>query len=461
MSGQATLVMRDVPRQWAASTPEEFDALSTAHAWKHCHVGLFDVDGVFREKRVPLAVARDYVHHGWSFIDALPYWNAAERCTQDLPFVGENCGLDLASVRPYPFEASSALVVADYAGPSRRLSARVKLSEQVARAASLGFRVSASTELEFIVLDETAETLRKKAFSELITHAQHNRCWSGYMLATDAELLAQYETVLAAGDVPLHHYCAELGPGCLEIALPQRSVMHAADDAALGRLFTKAFFQRRGLTASFMAKLSDDHPGLGGHPILSLFDLTSGAASFFDATRPHGLSEVLRGFVAGVLAVLPEVTALFAHTTNAYRRYAPGNWAPRTATWGIENYTCGLRVVTGRPEDVRIEFRLPGADMNPHATFAALLAAGLDGIEERLEPPLPCAAIGRDAGNDAGRRLPRGLLEAADAFAASAFARRHFGDAFVSHFAETRIREAEEMRRHVSSFERARYLHTV
>ena len=208
-----------------------------------------------------------------------------------------------------------------------------------------------------------------------------------------------------------------------------------------------------------MAQLSDQHPGLGGHPIVSLRDRASGAAVFDDGQG--GLSRIGRQFIAGVLHALPELMPMFAGNVNSFRRYVPGNWAPRTATWGIGNYTCALRVVTGSPDECRIEFRLPGADTNPHLAFAMLLGAGLDGIERGLEAPPATEDIGRALVHEAIGPLPRTLLEAAERMRASALARRLFGTAFVDHYTTACIDEDTLMRRHVDAFERRRYLHHV
>ena len=424
------------------------------------HAGLFDLDGVFREKRLPAELATRYLAEGWSFIDALPFWGPNDALRGDRAWRSEPCALDEHSVRPYPFEADAALVIADYTGPSRALSPRAILASQLERAAGMGLVAIGASEFEFIILAESAASVVRKRHEGLETYGQENRCWSGYFPATAAELLAEYDAMLGAGGIPLHHWCSELGPGCLEAALPPRPLLRADDDAALFKLFTKAFFTQRELTASFMAQLTDAHPGLGGHPIVSLTDL-AGAPLLADPERTTGLSPVGEAFVAGLLHGMPDLMAMFAGTVNAYRRYAPGNWAPRTATWGRDNYTCGVRVVTTPAAEARVEFRLPGADMNPHLAFAMFLGAGLHGVETGLALPPETRDIGRTLVHEAIGPLPRTLLEAAERFAASSLSRRLFGDAFVDHYAASRIAEDEAMRRHVAAFERERYLFHV
>lgn len=453
--------MNTTPLNWSAASGTALSDILERERIEFVHAGIFDTEGVFREKRLPVALARRYLAEGWSFIDALPYWGPNDTVRADRAYRSEACQLDVASLRPYPFEPHAALLVADYTGDSAALSPRALLAAQIARAHQLGFEPLGASEFEFIILDETPATLSAKNFDQLQTLAQENCCWSGLYPAAGAEFLRDYDHCLRAGDIPLHHLCSELGPGCLEAALPVRQLATAADDAALFKLFTKAFCIQRSLTASFMAQLSDTHPGLGGHPSLSLRTRTTDVAAFHAADDPRGISIVCRQFIAGILQALPELMPMFASTVNAYRRYVPGNWAPRTATWGLGNYTCGLRVVAGAPDDCRIEFRLPGADTNPHLAFALMLGAGLRGIEQNLQPPPETTDIGREFVHPAIGPLPRSLLEAAERMQRSTLAADLFGAEFVTHFTQSCIQEDITMRRHVAAFERKRYLHHV
>jgi glutamine synthetase len=282
-----------------------------------------------------------------------------------------------------------------------------------------------------------------------------NRCWSALTPATEAEVLAGLTDTLARGSVPLDHLCCELGPGCLELATAPHPAVTSADDAALLKLFTKAFFARRGQSATFMAQLGEGFPGLGGHPTLSLRSTTDGRPVL--AETNGDLSKTATSAIAGVVALLPELAAMVAPTPNSYRRFTPGNWAPSSATWGIGNYSCGLRVVADRPGSTRLELRVPGADVAPHLGLAMFLGAVVWGIEGGLEPPPPVAAPvdGRLVGAPG---LPRTLGEAVDLFTDSTAAAELFGERFVAHYAASRRAEDEVCRRFVSPSERHRYL---
>jgi glutamine synthetase len=269
-------------------------------------------------------------------------------------------------------------------------------------------------------------------------------------------VLAGWTAALEDGDIAVDHICAELGPGCLELALEHGPARRAADDAAWAKIFTKAFFAQRELVATFMAQVSDAFPGLGGHPSLSLRSTGGGDPAL---ARPDGtLSPIGLSAIAGVVTLLPELLVMAVPTPNSFRRFGPGNWAPSTATWGIGNYSCALRVVADRPDATRLELRIPGADTSPHLCTAMMLGAAAWGIEQGLEPPPPVPAP-LDARIDSSvRPLPRDLIEATQWFSASAAATALFGSDFVAHYAAGRTAEAHAGNRFVSAQERLRYL---
>jgi glutamine synthetase len=250
-----------------------------------------------------------------------------------------------------------------------------------------------------------------------------------------------------------------LGPGCLELATEHRPADRAADDTAWGKLFTKAYFAQRSLVATFMAQVSDGFPGLGGHPSASFRSTEDGSPVL---AEPDGtLSKTALAAIAGVTALLPELLVMAAPYPNSYRRFGPGNWAPSTATWGIGNYSCALRVVADDPESARLELRIPGSDTSPHLCTAMVLGAAAWGIEQGLEPPPPVQPPQDGRERECGRPLPRDLVEAARRFSESTVARALFGPRFVAHYAAGRMAEADACNRFVSAQERQRYLRNV
>jgi glutamine synthetase len=421
------------------------------------HLAIPDTSGTLRQKRFPVERAARLWRDGWSFIDAIQWWDPADGVAAHRGWVQEPADVDPSSLRAFPFEDHAAVALADFTGPLGELSPRAVLRRLVDRALGQGLVARLAFEIEVIILRETADALAAGGHRVLRAEASANRCWSALTPATHGELLAGLDATLAAGGVPLDHLCSELGPGCLELATAPAGPVEAADDLAFLKLYTKAFCHLRGGTASFMAKLSEDFPGLGGHPVLSLHDARTGR----DVLAGDPLSTVGERAVAGIVRSLPELTLLAAPTTNSYRRLAPGNWAPRTATWGIGNYTCGLRVVRPRAGATRLELRVPGADVNPWLAAVLALGGALWGIERELHPPPPVDGPAREVSHEGIGELPRTLREAALRFAGSATARELCGDSFVDHYAATRIEEDRVVGLHVPAHERARYLSQV
>jgi len=212
--------------------------------------------------------------------------------------------------------------------------------------------------------------------------------------------------------------------------------------------------------ATFMAKWSRDWPGQSGHLHVSLAD-REGRPLFHDAGKPHHISDLMRWFIGGQQALMPELLAMVAGTVNSYARLIPGFWAPTDATWGIDNRTCALRAIPGSPQSQRVEYRVAAADINPYVALAAALGSGLWGIEQRIEPDPPVEGNAYARSYPKKRQLPRTLWDAAQRLKASRAARALFGDAFVDHFAATREWEEREFRKAITDWELARYFEII
>jgi len=260
--------------------------------------------------------------------------------------------------------------------------------------------------------------------------------------------------------LPLEGLHTETGPGVIEAALQYSNALEAGDRAALFKTFAKIFSQKRGLMATFMAKWSRDWPGQSGHLHVSLQE-ASGKAAFHDSDRPHGISQIMRHFIGGQAALMPEFLAMVAPTVNSYRRLIPGFWAPTVAAWGVENRTCALRAIPGSPASQRIEYRIAAADINPYIALAAAIGSGLWGIENAIEPDEPVVGNAYERSFPARRQLPTSLGEAARKLDRSKPAREIFGAAFVEHYAATRDWEDREARKAITDWELARYFEII
>jgi len=437
----------------AAQEAGQLGSLWEEHRVSAVHLGLFDASGVLRQKRLSTAAATRALEEGWSFIDAIQWWDAADGNWRGAGSTHQSAVVDLHSLRPYPFEPDALLLLAEFDGPLAERSPRAQLARMVARVRAAGLVAEVGWEYECIVLEDAGlsgphPTPPRPAMTA-------NRCWSARTLAGEADTLRALDALLATGSVPLDHSCAELGPGCLELATAPTGALRSADEAALAKLYTKAFFDRRGLTATFMAQLGEDFPGLGGHPTVT-FRAPDGSALGTDATgRPDG---PVPAAIAGVVALLPELFPMVAATPNAYRRFAPGNWAPASATWGHGNYSCALRVVGEPAGPVRLELRAAGADVSPHHCLAMVLGAVAWGVEHDLVPPPPVAPPLDGRLVEGAVRFPRTLAEATDRFEVSEAACELFGGTFVSHLSGACRAEDAACRRLVPAGERTRYL---
>ncbi len=233
--------------------------------------------------------------------------------------------------------------------------------------------------------------------------------------------------------------------------------LSAADDAFLFKSGVKEVAAQHDLLAAFMAKPNTAWPGSSCHVHTSLRD-DSDSGCFYDPAAPMGLSVTARHFVGGVLDAMADFTALMAPTPNSYRRLMPHCWAGNTATWGVDNRSTGVRVISDGPDGTRVEHRQPGADCNPYLAAAAALAAGLHGIEHGIEPSKAATDDVYRRAHDESTALPTTLGEAIESLEASTVARQWFGDDFVDHFATIKRAEVSAQSVAVTDWEVSRYL---
>ncbi|MFT4583742.1 MAG: glutamine synthetase [Gammaproteobacteria bacterium] len=422
------------------------------------HVGIVDLFGTLRERRIAVSDLPAVLGSNATFANVLPHWSAAEEVLSDGPFGGEEISIDFSSLRRYPFEARACLVFADYTGPLAALSPRRVLQTQLENLRRRGWNAQAAFESEFIVLEETASSLRESDFANVTPYAVDNRCWSGDSAATHADLVSELAALLADGEVSPLAIGLELGPGCLEATLRHGDPLRAADDQIAFKLFTKAFCRRRGLTASFMAQLGADFPGLSQHVHVSVTDQDT-SKNLFPADA--GMSELFRQFVAGLLALMPDSMPFTHANPNSYRRIAPGNWAPKSPTWAEQNYAAAVRVVMQPAASCRLEYRLPGADANPYLNLAFVLGAGLWGVDRELTLTPAFQGGSPDSLAHSDVRLPHDLYSALERLKGSDAAASIWGETFINYLCKMLAHEEAVLRRHTSAAERARYLEIV
>jgi len=476
-TARQTRVPRAAPRQRAEpqrrrETALTLDALRRAFAERAISVvklGGFDVDGVFRGKYVSPEKFFSAAKHGLGFCDVIFGWDSGDALLDNTRLTGWHTGfpdaparIDLGTFRSIPWEPGTAAFLLDWldeSGEPHPASPRGLLQRVVRRAHEMGFAPKFSAEYEFFLFRETPESVRGKGFRDLRPLSPGMFGYSWLRASENAELVHAIVDGCSAFGVPIEGIHTETGPGVYEAAIAYDDILEAADRAALFKTAVKEICARHGVMACFMAKWNAALPGCSGHVHQSLWDLSGERNLFADPRADRGMSKVMRHFLAGQLTLMPELTALVSPTINSYKRYVPGVWAPLNATWGIENRTCALRVIgCGDARAIRIEHRQPAADMNPYVAMAALLAAGLYGIERELEP---AQAIQADATASRAPELPRSLEEAAERLARSAVAREILGDEFVDHYLRTRDWEVRQYRLAVTDWELARYFEII
>ena len=332
---------------------------------------------------------------------------------------------DLATLRRIPWLEATALVLCDvlwHDGSPVEPSPRQVLTAQMDRAAALGYTPMTGSELEFYLLRETYEEAWAQRYEDLTPSVPYILDY--HILATtyDEDLIRQIRNGMHGAGIKVETSKGEAWPGQHEINFRFSDALTMADNHVIYKNGAKEIAHLNGCSLTFMAKPREDWIGNSCHVHSSLW--ADGKNVFADE------SPTFKHYLAGHIAGLRELAVFLAPTVNSYKRYAAGSWAPTTLAWGHDNRTCGFRIV-GHGGALRTETRIPGADATPYRSFAALLAAGLHGIENELElpPPLEGNAYESDA-----PRFPHSLNEAIDALDGGSLARPAFGDDVVDHY---------------------------
>jgi glutamine synthetase len=354
---------------------------------------------------------------------------------------------DMATLRRIPWLEGTALVLADVAwhdGSPVAPSPRQVLKRQVERAAEHGYTPMFGSELEFFLLKETYEEAHAKHYRDLTPSVQYILDYHILASTYDEPFIRQIRNGMEGAGIRVETSKGEAWPGQHEINFRYADALTMADNHVVYKNGAKEIAHLNGCSITFMAK--PDHTWIGNscHIHSSLW---RGDESAF-----AGETDVFKQYLAGQIAHLKELAIFLAPTINSYKRYATGSWAPTTLAWGHDNRTCGFRIV-GHGNALRAETRIPGGDVNPYLAFAALLAAGLAGIEEGLE--LPPALEGNAYESDA-ERFPHTLREATTALEAGTLARGALGDDVVDHYLNYARTEQELFDRAVTCYERER-----
>jgi glutamine synthetase len=358
---------------------------------------------------------------------------------------------DLATLRLTPWQPGTALVTADLTwldGTPVPASPRQILRRQLERLAEHGLTAWAGTELEFLVFKDTYEQAWEGGYRNLTPANQYNADYSLLATARIEPLLARIRNEMGAAGMIVESAKGECNLGQHEIAFRYDDALTTCDQHSVYKTGAKEIAAQQGVSLSFMAKYNE-REGNSCHIHLSLRNSEGTPV----CAGPDGeMSPLMRHFLAGQLAAMRELTLLYAPNINSYKRFRPGSFAPTAVAWGRDNRTCSLRVV-GHGPSLRVENRAPGGDVNPYLAVAAMIAAGLHGVEQQLEPAEPCTGNAYAADYD---HLPGTLREASGLWAGSKIAEEAFGADVVQHYLRMAEVEQDAFDTAVTDWERIR-----
>lgn len=365
---------------------------------------------------------------------------------------------DAATLRLLPWQQSAAMVICDLHhenGQPVAEAPRSVLRRQVERLASKGLLCQIASELEFFLFNTTFHDAFATGYTKLEPSSDYRIDYHTMQPTRDEPIIGALRRQMEGARVPVESSKGEWGKGQHELNFVHDQPLPMADGHVVFKQGAKEIAEQHGKCLSFMPKIFAGEAGSSCHIHVSLWE--NGANRFWDAGR-HAGSTCFRQFLGGLLRYCRELSFFFAPTINAYKRYQAQSWAPTKMAWALDNRTTGFRVV-GHGNSYRIENRMPGGDANPYLAFAAMIAAGLAGIEEGLD----CGDLYRGNAyvDPQLQGLPGSLREAADLLDASRLARAAFGDAVVDYYVHTARHEVRAFDAAVTDWERVRYFERI
>ena len=364
---------------------------------------------------------------------------------------------DLNSIRLMPWLEGTAMVMCDvldhHTHEDVPHSPRAVLKKQVARLAELGFVAKTATELEFFLFENSFDDIRKSGFRDLEPISGYNEDYHILQTTKEEEVMRPLRNHLVAAGIPIENSKGEAEAGQEELNIRYSEAMDCAEFHTIAKHATKEIAWQHGRAATFLPKWDHNRVGSSSHVHQSLWTL-DGDSAFFDSKADLSMSDTMRHYVAGLLKYAPESTYFLAPYINSYKRFAKGTFAPTKVTWSVDNRTSGFRLCGEGSKAVRMECRIGGSDINPYLAIAAQLAAGIRGLEDKLDLDPPTK--GDVYQNEKALDIPTSLRDAAELLKNSKMLRRAFGDDVVDHYVRAATWEQEEFDRVVTDYEVAR-----
>jgi glutamine synthetase len=329
---------------------------------------------------------------------------------------------------------------------------REVLKLQSERLRALGYDAMMATELEFFLFEGTVDENRKRRFADITPVGGFSQDYHIFQTTKEEAVMRRLRNTLFAAGIEVECTKGEAEMGQEELNLRFGNAMQCAEQHTIAKHAAKEIAWQQGVSATFLPKWRADKVGSSAHIHCSLF--RGDANAFQDAARAFGKSELMDHFVAGLLRYAPDYTYFLAPYVNSYKRFRKGTFAPTKIVWSVDNRTAGFRLCGANSKGVRIECRIAGSDVNPYLAQAALLAAGIKGIEQKL--PLPDPASGDLYQQKEIAEIPRTLRAATETLRDSSMLREALGSEVVDHYVRAAEVEQEEFDAVVTDWEIAR-----
>ncbi|WP_439272257.1 glutamine synthetase family protein [Pseudochrobactrum sp. HB0163] len=362
---------------------------------------------------------------------------------------------DLSTLRLAPWLEKTAMVLCDvldhHDHQDLAHSPRAILKKQLARLEERGYRAYFASELEFYLFDETYKSAREKHWKHMETSSPYIQDYMIHLTSKEEAVLRAMRNHLAKAGIPVENSKGEAGPGQQEMNVRYAEALEMADRHVIMKNAMKEIAEAHGKCITFMAKYDYCKAGSSSHVHNSLWSLDGSTPLFYEPDAPYTMSPLMRSWVAGQLKYAADYTYFLAPYVNSYKRFQAGTFAPTKITWSQDNRTAGFRLCGEGTKAIRIECRIGGADLNPYLAFAALIAAGLQGIDEKLELEEPF--IGDAYAAVKLKEIPYTLRDAISMLRNSGFLREAFGENVLNHYVHTADWEQVEYDRRVTDWE--------
>lgn len=428
-----------------------------------------DIDGVLRGKRISFEKFLKALDNHIGFCNVIFGWDVNDVCYDNTDVSGWHTGypdslasIDINTFRQVPWDYDSPFFLADFSNSDelKNVCPRNLLRSILKQTKELGFLPKFGSEFEWFTFNESPHSLKDKQYTNPTPLTPGMFGYSILRASQNKDYFNDLFELLLKFGIPLEGIHTETGDGVYEACIHYSDLLEAADRAVLFKTAVKEIASKHEVMASFMAKWTENLPGCSGHIHQSLWDLAGEKNLFYGGSNPKGISSLMEQYIAGQLYCLPFLLPMYAPTTNSYKRYVEGSWAATSISWGFDNRTTALRIITPSKDASRIENRVPGSDANPYLTMAASLASGLYGVKNQLELNIE-PTKGNEYENASSKQLPKDLNEATQAMKNSEIPKQLFGEAFVDHFIKTREWEWRQYDPEQPNWEIKRYFEII